>query len=86
MAPAKIPYVFQGPPQACKILYDPNREGQSDEEIRDNCEGTTGIEVLFINETSLANSPQVRIKIRKCQFTAILDSGSEVNLLSERVY
>jgi hypothetical protein len=78
--------VFQGPPQASQIFGDPNRESQSDEEFRDNCKGTTGIVVLFINEANLANSPQVRIKIQRCQFTAILDSGSEVNLMSERVY
>jgi hypothetical protein len=64
MAPVKIPYVFQGPPQASQILDDPNRESQSDEDIRDNCEGTTGMVVLFINEASLANSPQVRIKYK----------------------
>jgi hypothetical protein len=82
MAPAKIPYVFQGPPQASHIMDDPNRESQSDEEIRDNGEETTEV-VLFINESSLANSPQVQIKLHECQFTAILDSGIEVNLISE---
>jgi hypothetical protein len=42
--------------------------------------------VLFIHEASLASSPQVSIRVNKCQFTAILDCGSEVNLLSERAY
>jgi hypothetical protein len=42
---------------------------------------------LFISESSLANSPQVEVQVLdKFEFTAILDSGSEVNLLSERIY
>jgi hypothetical protein len=86
MAPAKIPCVFQGLSQASQKLDDPNRESQSDEEIRDNGEEITDVVVLFINEASLANSPQVQIKLHEFQFTAILDSGSEVNLISERVY
>jgi hypothetical protein len=43
--------------------------------------------VLFINESSLANSPQADVQVLdKFKFTAILDSGSDVNLLSERIY
>jgi hypothetical protein len=41
--------------------------------------------ILFVNEASLASSPRVTISVNKCRFTAILDSGSEVNLLSVRV-
>jgi hypothetical protein len=51
-----------GPTQALHIIHDPNREGQSDEEISHNLEETTDMVVLFINEASLANSPQVLIK------------------------
>jgi hypothetical protein len=65
---------------------DPNSESQSDEEIIHDFEETTDMIVLFINEASLANSPLVLVNVLKCRFTAILDSGSEVNLISERVY
>jgi hypothetical protein len=42
---------------------------------------------LFINETNLPKCPEVEIVFRDgTEIRAILDSGSEVNLLSERVY
>jgi hypothetical protein len=47
---------------------------------------TTDMVVLFISESSLANCPQVLVNVLKCRFTAILDSGSQVNLMSDRVY
>jgi hypothetical protein len=43
--------------------------------------------VFFIHENKMIQSPQVQIRVEnKFHITAILDSGSEVNLLSERVY
>ena len=43
--------------------------------------------VLFINETSLGISPVLEIKINnKIVISAIVDSGSEVNLISQEVY
>ena len=87
MTPVKIPHVFQGPPNEPRTSGEPSRERESDDEMSDNdFEETTGNVVLFINEANLANSPQVEIKAKECRFTAILDSGSEVNLLSERAY
>jgi hypothetical protein len=86
MALAEMSYVFQGPPQASQITDDPNSESQSDEESGQDFEEDTDMIVLCINESSLANSPQVLINTHQCQLTAILQSGSEVNLLSERVY
>ena len=87
MTPVKIPHVFQGPPKQPLTSGEPSRERESDDETRDNdFEETTGMLVLFINEANLANSPQVEIRVKECRFTAILHSGSEVNLLSERAY
>jgi hypothetical protein len=43
--------------------------------------------VLFINEDIISKSPQVNVTIGGgTQISAILDSGSEVNLLSESIY
>jgi hypothetical protein len=43
--------------------------------------------VFFINEATLGQSPQTEIKAaRRIGISALLDSGSEVNLLSEKVY
>jgi hypothetical protein len=43
--------------------------------------------VFFINESQSKKCPEVDIKVKNgIHFIAILDSGSEVNLLSERVY
>jgi hypothetical protein len=43
--------------------------------------------VFFINETALGKNPQIEIKAAgKFGIHVILDSGSEVNLLSEEVY
>jgi hypothetical protein len=67
IAPAKIPYVLQGPPQAFQISDDPNSESQSDEEIIYDFEETTDMIVLFINEASLANRPQVLVNVLTCR-------------------
>jgi PHD/YefM family antitoxin component YafN of YafNO toxin-antitoxin module len=46
-------------------------------------EGMCETAVLFINEESLSKSPQITIKFEeKFEATAILDSGSEVNIIS----
>jgi hypothetical protein len=43
--------------------------------------------VFFINESNLSKCPEVEIEVKNgIKFRAILDSGSEANLLSERVY
>lgn len=86
MAPAEILCILQGPTQALHTIDDPNSEDQADEEDSNKLEQATDMVVFFISEAILANSPQVPIKMHKCQFIAILDSGSEVNLMSERVY
>jgi hypothetical protein len=43
--------------------------------------------IFFINETTLGQSPHVEIKVTaKFIVNAILDSGSEVNLISGKIY
>jgi hypothetical protein len=43
--------------------------------------------VLFINEENLSKSPQVTFKFEEnLRAIAILDSGSEVNLISQEVF
>lgn len=43
--------------------------------------------VLYVNEDKLVRSPQIEITFSdKCKAMVILDTGSEVNLLSQRVY
>jgi hypothetical protein len=43
--------------------------------------------VYFINENKLTKCSEVQIEIKNvAKVKAILDSGSEVNLLSERIY
>jgi hypothetical protein len=52
-----------------------------------NKEKSDKIAFFFINENKLSKSPEVEIEVKNgIKFRAILDSGSEVNLLSERVY
>jgi hypothetical protein len=43
--------------------------------------------VFFINENKLSNCPELEIEVKNgITVRAILDSGSEVNLMSERVF
>jgi hypothetical protein len=45
--------------------------------------------VLFINEENLSRSPQIKIKFKKYEYevaVAILDSSSEVNLISQESF
>jgi hypothetical protein len=88
MVPVVRSHVFLGSLKAPQTAGEPNCEGESDPEIQNsNLEEPMDEVVLFINESSLANSPQVEVQVLdKFKFTAILDSGSEVNLLTQRIY
>jgi hypothetical protein len=71
-------------PKAIKTgPYHQEKAKQIDIEDEATCETA----VLFINEESLSNSPQITIKFEeKFEAMAILDSGSEANIISfERV-
>jgi hypothetical protein len=82
------PTTFPGPSQALQHTDASSREDESEAKFREkDSEATTDCVVLFINEASLVTSPQLTIQaLGKFNITAILDSGSEVNLLSERIY
>jgi hypothetical protein len=72
--------IFLGLPSSLKfkdaLIYDNSLESE-----------TTDCVVFFINEATLSQSPQVEIRIAgKFILRAILDSGSEVNLISEGIY
>jgi hypothetical protein len=79
---------FKGPPRTIKLTNETSSEG----ELERGCIGSeldenTDCVVLFINESKLGHSPHIKIKIsNKIVLNAILDSGSEVNLLSEEIY
>jgi hypothetical protein len=85
--PIQEPNIFLGPPSLPKLAKEPWGEGQLEPELRSNLETTTDCVVLFINEANLGDSPRIESNISgKFKIKAILDSGSEVNLMSEGVY
>jgi hypothetical protein len=87
VAPADKTHVYLGPPKAHHSSDEPSSESESDSELVGKPGETTGCVVLFINEANLISSPQMNIKVSgKFNIIAIVDSGTEVNLLSERVY
>jgi hypothetical protein len=87
MSPESETNNFLGPPNSAKLAndlsVDYNLECESSEEIVTH---DSDYLEFFINETTLGQSLQVEIMIDNVAIQAILDSGSEVNLLSERAY
>jgi hypothetical protein len=79
---------FKGPPSTTKLTNEPSSEGELESELIDSdLDANTDCVLLFINESKLGHSPHIEIKIcNKIVVNAILDSGSEVNLLSEEIY
>jgi hypothetical protein len=76
-----------GPPRLIKLTNDFSVDYDSECESSDEIEThDSDVLVFFINEATLGQSPQVEIMIDNEAIHAILDSGSEVNLLSERGY
>jgi hypothetical protein len=87
MAPIQEPNILLGPTSLPKLTKEPKGEGQLEPELRSDLDTATDCVVLFINEANLENCPRIEISISgKFKIKAILDSGSEVNLLSEGVY
>jgi predicted aspartyl protease len=77
----------QGPPKAPKLARKHGQKFPEVTQAQSNATDLTDCVVLFINESKTIQSSQVEIRVEnKFYITAILDSGSEVNLLSERVY
>jgi hypothetical protein len=88
MSPVIRNNVDLGPPNPSKFTkpgnYVFNELSESEEEQEEEMAPPV---VFFINEDNLSKCPQVEIVFSNgTSIRAILDSGSEVNLLSEKVY
>jgi hypothetical protein len=88
MSPECETSIFLGPPRLSKLNSDENYDSSLESEtVGIDSTDTSDCIVFFINEANLGQSPQVQIKVGDTiSINAILDSGSEVNLLAERVY
>jgi hypothetical protein len=81
-------YRIQGPVHTSKLIRQGNEDIRETANLieQQNNEMLNQI-IFFINESKLSKCPEVEIEIKNgINFRAILDSGSEVNLLSERFY
>ena len=86
VAPDIKTHLYLGSPKAHLLSNEPSSEDDSEPEQVVKSDETTGCVVLFINEANLISSPQLTISVSgRFDVTAIVDYGSEVNLLSERV-
>jgi hypothetical protein len=56
---------YLGPPKAHLLSDEPSSEGESEPELVEKSDETTGCVVLFINEANLVSSPQMTICVRK---------------------
>jgi hypothetical protein len=80
--------ISQGPSNLSSLdsEHDNPIENEHDEASASAADLTDCI-VFVINEANLCQSPQMKIQVAdKFDLNAILDSGSEVNLLAESVY
>jgi hypothetical protein len=87
MSPESEHNIFLGPPSPSKLATESSCDCDLEHKsIERNLTDTSDCIVFFINEASLCQS-QVEIKIADTiVINAILYSGSELILLSERVY
>jgi hypothetical protein len=73
MAPVVRSHVFLGPLKAPQTAGEPSCEGESDPEIQNSdLERTMDEVVPFINESSLANSPQVEVQVITVQLPHLI--------------
>jgi hypothetical protein len=91
MTPIDKTNTVLGLPNASMTVKIPKLEGLSDSDENSSNEtvnqDTEEFIVLFINENSHCLSPILEIKINtKFVVNAIIDSGSEVNLISQEIY
>jgi hypothetical protein len=76
-----------GLPIKPEIQIIPNNYRDYETELDNDLESTENYVVYFINESTLNQSPLIEIKLKdKVILNAIVDSGSEVNLISQSVY
>jgi hypothetical protein len=88
MSPVMKRGVFSGPPTLAKVTDKGSTEICEVSEIGELTDSEVSESfIFFINEDNLSKCPQVEITfVEGIMIIAILDSGSEVNLLSEVVY
>jgi hypothetical protein len=88
MAPESETNIFLGPPSPSKLARECSIDSDlGNEYIERSLTDTPDCIVFFINEANLCKSPHEEIKVAgRIVINAILDSRSEVNLLSERLY
>jgi hypothetical protein len=88
MSPESETNIFLGPPSPSKLDKEPSLDDELEiKSLRRMSHDVSDCIVFFINETTLGQSPQIEIKVAgRIGINAIVDSGSEVNILSEEVY
>jgi hypothetical protein len=88
MSPESESNIFLGPPSLSKLAREASCDGNLESEPSEvDSTDISDCIVFFINEATQCQSPQVEIKVAdRIGINATLDSGSEVNLLAERVY
>jgi hypothetical protein len=87
MSPVIRNNVDLGPPNPAKFTKSGDYEFKEVSEFEEQEEEMASPVVFFINEDNLLKCPQIEIVFSNgTSIGAILDSGSEVNLLSEKIY
>jgi hypothetical protein len=78
---------FLGPPNTYNAIKGLNYDNLDIELMGKLSQDESDYVVLFINDSTLGRSPQIELKVsEEFRISAILDSGSEVNLIAEDVY
>jgi hypothetical protein len=88
MSPVSKTSIILGLPSISKLPEEPISDGNSERElVEKNSHDAADCIVFFINDTILGQSPQIEIMVTdKLMINAILDSRSEVNLISQEIY
>jgi hypothetical protein len=88
MSPKSETNIFLGPPGPSKLAREASSDNDlGNESIERSLTDMSDCIIFFINEATICQSPLVEIKVAsRIVVNDILDSGSEVNLLSEKVY
>jgi hypothetical protein len=86
MSPESETNIFLGPPSPSKLAKVPSCDGELEIKFMErSSHNVSDCIVFFINEATLGQNPQIEIKVAgRIGISAILDSGSEVNLSSEK--
>jgi hypothetical protein len=79
---------FLGPPNTSNAIKGLYYDDNLDIELMGKLsQDESDYVVLFINDSTLGGSPQMELKVsEEFRISAILDSGSEINLIAEDVY